>query len=220
MVVLEDISKSYHYGKKNEIKALVDITLTIDKGELVAITGPSGAGKSTLLHLIGCIDKADSGHYSIDGICISKLKDRMLSRIRNEKVGIVLQDFALIDEYTALENVMIPLYFSKKKRRDRKRLAIEAMRSVGIESIKEQLASELSGGQKQRVAIARSIVNGPDIILADEPTGALDSATSLEIIDLLADLNKQGKTIIIVTHDPLVSNACKRQIHIHDGRLT
>ena len=220
MVVLENISKSYHYGKKNEIKALVDITLTIDKGELVAITGPSGAGKSTLLHLIGCIDKADSGHYSIDGICISKLKDRKLSRIRNEKVGIVLQDFALIDEYTAIENVMIPLYFSKKKRRDRKRLAIEAMRSVGIESIKDQLASELSGGQKQRVAIARSIVNGPDIILADEPTGALDSATSLEIIDLLADLNKQGKTIIIVTHDPLVSNACKRQIHIHDGRLT
>ena len=219
MVVLEDISKSYHYGKKNEIKALVDITLTIDKGELVAITGPSGAGKSTLLHLIGCIDKADSGHYSIDGICISKLKDRKLSRIRNEKVGIVLQDFALIDEYTALENVMIPLYFSKKKRRDRKRLAIEAMRAVGIESIKDQLASELSGGQKQRVAIARSIVNGPDIILADEPTGALDSATSLEIIDLLVDLNKQGKTVIIVTHDPLVSNACKRQIHIHDGKL-
>lgn len=219
MVVLEDISKSYHYGKKNEIKALVDITLTIDKGELVAITGPSGAGKSTLLHLIGCIDKADSGHYSIDGICISKLKDRKLSRIRNEKVGIVLQDFALIDEYTALENVMIPLYFSKKKRRDRKRLAIEAMRAVGIESIKDQLASELSGGQKQRVAIARSIVNGPDIILADEPTGALDSATSLEIIDLLADLNNQGKTVIIVTHDPLVSNACKRQIHIHDGKL-
>ena len=220
MVVLENISKSYHYGKKNEIKALVDITLTIDKGELVAITGPSGAGKSTLLHLIGCIDKANSGHYSIDGICISKLKDRKLSRIRNEKVGIVLQDFALIDEYTALENVMIPLYFSKKKRRDRKRLAIEAMRAVGIESIKDQLASELSGGQKQRVAIARSIVNGPDIILADEPTGALDSATSLEIIDLLVDLNKQGKTVIIVTHDPLVSNACKRQIHIHDGRLT
>lgn len=219
MVVLENISKSYHYGKKNEIKALVDITLTIDKGELVAITGPSGAGKSTLLHLIGCIDKADSGHYSIDGICISKLKDRMLSRIRNEKVGIVLQDFALIDEYTAIENVMIPLYFSKKRRKDRKKLAREAMRAVGIESIKDQLASELSGGQKQRVAIARSIVNGPDIILADEPTGALDSATSLEIIDLLVDLNNQGKTIIIVTHDPLVSNACKRQIHIHDGRL-
>ena len=219
MVVLENISKSYHYGKKNEIKALVDITLTIDKGELVAITGPSGAGKSTLLHLIGCIDKADSGHYSIDGICISKLKDRKLSRIRNEKVGIVLQDFALIDEYTAIENVMIPLYFSKKRRKDRKKLATEAMRAVGIESIKDQLASELSGGQKQRVAIARSIVNGPDIILADEPTGALDSATSLEIIDLLVDLNKQGKTIIIVTHDPLVSNACKRQIHIHDGKL-
>lgn len=220
MVVLEDISKSYHYGKKNEIKALVDITLTIDKGELVAITGPSGAGKSTLLHLIGCIDKADSGHYSIDGISINKLKDRKLSQIRNEKVGIVLQDFALIDEYTALENVMIPLYFSKKRRKDRKRLAIEAMRAVGIESIKDQLASEMSGGQKQRVAIARSIVNGPDIILADEPTGALDSATSLEIIDLLVDLNNQGKTVIIVTHDPLVSNACKRQIHIHDGKLT
>lgn len=220
MVVLENISKSYHYGKKNEIKALVDITLTIDKGELVAITGPSGAGKSTLLHLIGCIDKADSGHYSIDGLCISKLKDRKLSRIRNEKVGIVLQDFALIDEYTAIENVMIPLYFSKKRIKDRKKLATEAMRAVGIESIKGQLASELSGGQKQRVAIARSIVNGPDIILADEPTGALDSATSLEIIDLLVDLNNQGKTVIIVTHDPLVSNACKRQIHIHDGRLT
>ncbi|MDI9513188.1 MAG: ABC transporter ATP-binding protein [Bacillota bacterium] len=220
MVVLENISKSYHYGKKNEIKALVDITLTIDKGELVAITGPSGAGKSTLLHLIGCIDKANSGLYSIDGICISKLKDRKLSQIRNEKVGIVLQDFALIDEYTAIENVMIPLYFSKKRRKDRKKLATEAMRAVGIESIKDQLASELSGGQKQRVAIARSIVNGPDIILADEPTGALDSATSLEIIDLLADLNNQGKTVIIVTHDPLVSNACKRQIHIHDGRLT
>ena len=219
MVVLENISKSYHYGKKNEIKALVDITLTIDKGELVAITGPSGAGKSTLLHLIGCIDKADSGHYSIDGICISKLKDRMLSRIRNEKVGIVLQDFALIDEYTALENVMIPLYFSKNKRRDRKKLATEAMRAVCIESIKDQLGSELSGGQNQRVPIARAIVNGPDIIQADEPTCALDLATSLEIIDLLVDLNNQGKTVIIVTHDPLVSTACKRQIHIQDGRL-
>lgn len=219
MLKIENLTKTYNYKKSNAFTALKDVSLEVEDGEMLAIIGKSGAGKSTLLHIIGCIDKFEKGSYTIDGTDVHSLSDNKLAKIRNEKVGIVMQDFALIDEYSVIENVMIPLNFSKKKLGKPKELAMKALEKVGIADLAKKPVSKLSGGQKQRVAIARAIVNDPSFILADEPTGALDTKTSSEIMELFTELNKSGKTVIIITHDLTVADKCKRKVEISDGRI-
>ncbi len=217
MISLINIVKIYNQKKSNEFEALHGISCEINDGELVAVIGKSGAGKSTLLHILACIDSYQEGEYTIDGTLVKNLSERQYAKIRNEKIGLVMQDFALVEDFTALENVMIPLNFSKKKTKNKKEKALSALRSVGIEELAKKPCSKLSGGQKQRVAIARAIVNEPSMILADEPTGALDTKTSAEIMELFKTLHEQGRTVVIVTHDPKVAEQCKRVIEISDG---
>ena len=219
MITLTNIKKVYNPKKANEFEALHGVSCEISDGELVAIIGKSGAGKSTLLHILACIDSYQDGEYKIDDTLVKGLSERKYARIRNEKIGMVMQDFALVEDFTALENVMIPLNFSKKKIKGKKEKALAALRSVGIEDLAKKPCNKLSGGQKQRVAIARAIVNEPSIILADEPTGALDTKTSAEIMELFKSLNKQGRTVVIVTHDPKVAEECGRIIEISDGKI-
>lgn len=219
MIKLRNIHKIYNRRKPNEFEALRGITLEIADGELTAVTGRSGAGKSTLLHILVCIDSCEEGEYTIDGTQVNKLPERRRARIRNEKLGIVMQDFALVEDLTALENVMLPLNFSRKRECGKKQKALDALRRAGTYELAAKQCSKLSGGQKQRVAIARAIVNEPSLILADEPTGALDSATSAEIMELFCELNRQGRTIVIVTHDPKIAAKCSRVIELSDGKL-
>lgn len=219
MIQLKKITKTYNAGSSNAFEALHNITLTISDGEMVSIIGKSGAGKSTLLHIIGCIDHYDDGEYYLDDELIKNKKDKELATIRNEKIGIVMQDYALIEDFTAIENVLLPLDFSRKKAPHSRKLAEDALSIVGMDGMADKPVKKLSGGQKQRIAIARALINHPKFLLADEPTGALDSHTSSEIIDLLKHLNSQGMTIIIITHDPTVANACDRQIEISDGNI-
>ena len=219
MIKLDNIVKVYNPKKANEFEALHGVSAEIQDGELVAVIGKSGAGKSTLLHILACIDSYQEGEYSIDGTLVKNLSERQYAKIRNEKIGMVMQDFALVEDFTALENVMIPLNFSKKKIPNKKEKALAALRSVGIEDLAKKPCNKLSGGQKQRVAIARAIVNEPAMILADEPTGALDTKTSAEIMELFKSLNEQGRTVVIVTHDPKVAEQCGRVIEISDGEI-
>ena len=172
MIKIENLTKTYNYKKSNAFTALTDVSLTVEDGEMLAIIGKSGAGKSTLLHIIGCIDTFEKGTYTLDDISVHKLSDKKLAQIRNQKVGIVMQDFALVEEYTVLENVKIPLYFARKKKGSSNKLALDALEKVGMKELAKKPVNKLSGGQKQRVAIARAIVNNPSFILADEPTGA------------------------------------------------
>ncbi len=217
MIEIKNLTKTYNYKKANAFTALTNISLNVDDGEMLAVIGKSGAGKSTLLHIIGCIDTFEKGEYTLDGIDVHKLSDKKLAQIRNEKVGIVMQDFALVEEYTVLENVKIPLYFSKK--RNANALALSALEKAGISELANKPVNKLSGGQKQRTAIARAIVNEPSFILADEPTGALDTKTSAEIMSLFKTLNDDGKTVIIITHDNNIAEMCKRKIEISDGKI-
>lgn len=219
MIKLNDVVKTYNPKKANEFTALKGVSAEINDGEMVAIIGKSGAGKSTLLHILACIDSYEDGEYYIDDSLVKKLSERKYAEIRNEKIGIVMQDFALVEDFSAIENVMIPLSFSKKKIKGKKEIAQKALESVGMGEYAKKACNKLSGGQKQRVAIARAIVNDPAMILADEPTGALDTKTSAEIMELFHELNEQGKTIIIVTHDPLVAEQCDRIIEISDGEI-
>ena len=224
MIKLENITKTYNIGKSNAFCALNDVSLKIDDGEMVAIIGKSGAGKSTLMHIIGCIDDFEKGIYTLNGRDISKIRDKDRANIRNKDIGIVMQDFALVEDYTAIENVMIPLYFKKGKDLDGKKIskkdfAKKTLDKMGIEELANKKVNKLSGGQKQRVAIARAIINNPGILLADEPTGALDVKTSNEIMNVFKELNEQGMTVIIITHDMEVANICDRVIEISDGKI-
>lgn len=219
MIEISNVTKTYNPKKSNAFTALKNVSLKIEDGEMAAVIGKSGAGKSTLLHILACIDNYQDGEYKIDSTLVKKLSERQIAKIRNEKIGMVMQDFALIEDFSALENVMLPLNFAKKKKPNRRELALSALKSVGMEEFAKKPVSKLSGGQKQRVAIARAIVNEPSLILADEPTGALDTKTSAEIMEVFKKLNSEGRTIIIVTHDPRVAEQCGRVIEISDGEI-
>ena len=220
MIEIKNLVKIYNKGKTNEFCALKGIDLSIEEGEMVAIIGKSGAGKSTLLHILAAIDSYDKGSYLVDGVSVGDLKEKDRARFRNQKIGIVMQDYALIDEYTIEENVQIPLIFGKVKGNDvRREKIMTALENVGLAELAKKPVRQLSGGQKQRVAIARALVNNPTFLLADEPTGALDSKTSGEIMDVFEKLNQGGKTVIIVTHDMEVAARCGRVVEISDGEI-
>ena len=215
MIELKNISKQYRKGTT----ILEDINLRIEDGDYIALIGPSGAGKTTLMNIIGCLDYATDGKYFLDGYEILDYSEREKAKLRNEKFGFVVQDFALINEMTVYENVKMPLRYSKKVLKNQKKHIEDILKSLGVESKKEIKVKNLSGGQQQRVAIARAMVNSPEIILADEPTGALDQRTGREVMKIFSKLNKQGKTIIIVTHDPNIAAKCNRIIKIVDGKI-
>ncbi len=215
---LKNISKTYGKGE-SATKALKNINLKIDKGDFCAIMGPSGSGKSTLLNIIGCMDTPTSGKYILKGEEVSKLKAKQLSRIRNEVVSFVFQYFALMDEYTVFDNIMLPLNCQKIYSKEKRERINYYMKRLGIEKYSKKKPTQLSGGQQQRVAIARALVTNSDIILADEPTGALDSQTGEELMELLSEINKQGKTILVVTHNENVAKYCKSIMWLKDGRF-
>jgi putative ABC transport system ATP-binding protein len=218
LIQIEHVSKNYVMGGEM-IRALDDISLRIDHGEFVAIMGPSGSGKSTLMNILGCLDVADHGDYVLDGMAINQLKDAQLAEIRNRKIGFVFQSFNLLPRLNAYENVELPLIYRGMNRRERQPLVMKALEAVDIVDRRRHLPSELSGGQQQRVAIARTLAGDPAIILADEPTGALDSKTGVEILNILKRLNAQGRTIILITHDLFIAQQAKRIVRFRDGRL-
>lgn len=218
MLVLKDIRKSYTMGD-TRLQVLKGIDLTIEEGELVSIMGSSGSGKSTLLNIIGILDQYDSGEYRLDNTLIKNLSETKAAIYRNKLLGFVFQSFNLISFKSALENVALPLYYQKVSRRKRNQLAMEYLEKVGLGDRADHLPSELSGGQKQRVAIARALIAQPKIILADEPTGALDSKTSYEVMDLLKEVNNSGMTVIIVTHEHDIAEMTNRIIHLRDGLI-
>jgi len=217
MIRLVNITKVYNPKKQNKYSALKDVSLEIGKGEFTAIVGRSGSGKSTLLHIIGMLDDFSNGQYYFEDHEVSKMSEANKTKLRAKKVGFIKQDFALIEEYSVLENVMLPLYPIKAG--NKRGLSLNAIEAMGIKKLANKSASELSGGEKQRVAIARAIVNSPSLILADEPTGALDTKTSGEIMEVFKRLNSEGKTVVIVTHDPKIAVQCGRVIEISDGKI-
>ncbi|AGG62739.1 macrolide ABC transporter ATP-binding protein [Bacillus subtilis subsp. subtilis] len=218
MLTLNNISKSYKLGKE-EVPILKHINLTVQAGEFLAIMGPSGSGKSTLMNIIGCLDRPTSGTYTLDQIDILKGKDGALAEIRNESIGFVFQTFHLLPRLTALQNVELPMIYNKVKKKERRQRAYEALEKVGLKDRVSYKPPKLSGGQKQRVAIARALVNQPRFILADEPTGALDTKSSEQILALFSELHREGKTIIMITHDPDVAKKADRTVFIRDGEL-
>ncbi|AJO59697.1 ABC transporter ATP-binding protein [Bacillus subtilis] len=218
MLTLNNISKSYKLGKE-EVPILKHINLTVQAGEFLAIMGPSGSGKSTLMNIIGCLDRPTSGTYMLDQIDILKGKDGALAEIRNESIGFVFQTFHLLPRLTALQNVELPMIYNKVKKKERRQRAYEALEKVGLKDRVSYKPPKLSGGQKQRVAIARALVNQPRFILADEPTGALDTKSSEQILSLFSELHREGKTIIMITHDPDVAKKADRTVFIRDGEL-
>ena len=220
MIKLIDTTKRYNKGKPNELTVLNGVSLEVGRGEMLAVMGRSGAGKSTLLHIMSCIERCDGGSYAFDGVDVFDLSDRQLAKMRNRDIGIVLQDFALIMNETAIHNVSIPLYFDKTPIRKIRETAMRCMAEVGISHLAKRKTSTLSGGEKQRVAIARALIKRPKVLFADEPTGSLDSKTSGEIMDLLKSLNGDGLTVVIVTHDPKIAGECTRTVNISDGVLS
>jgi putative ABC transport system ATP-binding protein len=214
MILLRDISKTYRLGAE-EVRALCGVSLEVRAGEMVSVVGASGSGKSTLMHILGCLDRPDEGQYLLEGQDVSRLAKNRLAEIRNRRIGFVFQTFNLLPRLTALENVELPLLYGGG--RGAKAKARAALARVGLADRTRHRPSQLSGGQAQRVAIARSLVTDPAILLADEPTGNLDSVTGGEVLQLLADLHAEGRTILVVTHDPSIAARCPRQVRLRDG---
>ena len=219
MIDLKDVSKVYAIGDER-VRALDHATMHIYPREFVSVIGPSGSGKSTLMNIIGCLDTADAGIYSLDGIPIDNYSENELARVRNRKIGFIFQNFNLIAKLTAEENVELPLIYQGVRRGERLARTREALERVGLSKRAKHLPTELSGGQQQRVAIARAIVTRPSLLLADEPTGNLDSHTSREIMEIFHELHAQGNTIVLITHDPDVAKQAVRTLHILDGRVS
>mgnify|MGYP002514789887 FL=1 len=219
LIQLSNIVKSYRNGDQ-ELNVLKGIDLTVYEGEFVAIMGPSGSGKSTLMNIIGLLDRPTSGDYSLNGTQVEELKEKELAKVRNQEIGFVFQQFFLLSKLSALQNVELPLVYAGVNSLKRRQLAKQFLEKVELSERMKHLPSELSGGQKQRVAIARALVNNPSIILADEPTGALDTKTSDQIMQLLTELNREGKTIVMVTHEPEIADFATRKIVIRDGEIT
>jgi len=218
LIEMRELTRVYQLGPQ-EIYALRGVDLVIENGEYVAIMGPSGSGKSTIMNIIGCLDRPTSGRYLLDGIPVESMDDDELAAIRNKKIGFVFQTFNLLARTTALQNVELPLVYAKIPKAERREMAEEALAAVGLKDRMHHQPNELSGGQRQRVAIARALVNKPSLLLADEPTGNLDSQTGREILDLFRDLHSRGNSIIMVTHEDDVAQEAKRVIHIRDGKV-
>ncbi len=219
LIQLENLKKVYTVGE-TQVNALRGVTYTIQEGDLVAIMGPSGSGKSTLMNIIGCLDRPTEGKYLLEGQEVSTLDKNMLARIRNKRIGFVFQTFNLLARTTALENTELPLLYSDISGKNAKEMAYQALAEVGLKGRELHLTNQLSGGEQQRVAIARSLINNPSLVLADEPTGNLDTKTGNEIMDIFQKLNQQKKiTIILVTHDPEVAAVAKRRIYLRDGQI-
>jgi putative ABC transport system ATP-binding protein len=216
MIEIKDLHKSYKMGS-NVLHVLKGINFTVEEGELVAIMGSSGSGKSTLLNILGMLDVADSGEYTLDGVPIKNLNETKAANYRNKFLGFVFQSFNLINYKSALENVALPLYYQRVPRKERQERAMKYLDQVGLKDWANHLPSELSGGQNQRVAIARAMASEPKVLLADEPTGALDSTTSYEVMDLIQKINDQGNTILVVTHEDDIAHMCKRIVYLKDG---
>ena len=219
MIDLQDISKVYQVGEER-VRALNHVTMHIYPREFVSIIGPSGSGKSTLMNIIGCLDTADAGIYRLDGIPIGDYSENQLARVRNQKIGFIFQNFNLISKLSAEENVELPLIYRGVRASERTRRVREALERVGLAKRAKHLPTELSGGQQQRVAIARALVTEPSLLLADEPTGNLDSRTSKEIMDILHELHEQGNTVVLITHDNDIARQAPRSLHILDGKVT
>ena len=218
IITVNNVNKTYHNGSM-ELQVLKNISFTVKEGEFLAIMGSSGSGKSTMMNILGCLDHEYNGEYILDGIDISKSTEDELSEIRNKKIGFIFQSFNLLPRLTALENVELPRVYSSVPKADRHQKALELLEMVGLKDRVHHKPNELSGGQRQRVAIARALVNNPSIILADEPTGNLDSKSEEEIIEILQKLNKMGKTIVIVTHEPNIGEIAQRKIVFKDGEI-
>jgi len=218
IIRIENISKVYGIGE-TEVKALNNVNLVVEKGEYCSIMGPSGSGKSTAMNIIGCLDRPSNGNYYLDNLNVAQISDTELAHIRNKKLGFVFQQFHLLNQLTALENVMLPMVYAGVKPGERKDRATSALIKVGLENRLHNKPTQLSGGQQQRVAIARAIVNNPVVLLADEPTGALDSHTTQEVLDLFSELNNSGITVVIVTHESEVARQTKRIVWFRDGEV-
>ncbi len=216
MITIKDLHKSYLMGDSS-LHVLKGIDFSVQEGELVAIMGSSGSGKSTLLNILGMLDSADKGRYELDGVAIKDLNETKAAKYRNQFLGFVFQSFNLINYKNALENVALPLYYQGVKRKERQKQALDYLTKVGLHDWASHLPNELSGGQKQRVAIARAMASKPKVLLADEPTGALDTKTSYEVMELIQQINEEGKTILVVTHEPDIAQMCKRIVKLKDG---
>lgn len=218
LIQIERLCKFYKMGGET-VHALEEVSLTVYRGDFVAVIGPSGSGKSTLMNVVGCLDSPSSGSYLLDGDEVSRLNDNKLADIRNQKLGFIFQGFNLLTKLSALENVELPLVYRGLPAKTRREMAMEALQKVGLGERIHHRPIELSGGQQQRVAIARALAGNPPILLADEPTGALDTKTSQEVMELIEELNRIGHTIVLITHDPGISKQAKRVVRIQDGKL-
>ncbi len=219
LVELRDVYKIYGEGLESEVRALNGVSLTIDRGEFVAIVGQSGSGKSTMMNVLGCLDIPTYGEYLLDGTDVQTLSDTQLSRIRNKQIGFIFQQYNLIQDLTVLENVELPLIYRGTDPIDRREMALEALERVGLSERIKHRPAQMSGGQQQRVAIARAIATHPPIIMADEPTGALDSHTGLEVLEFLRNLNREGSTVILITHDNGIAATARRIVRLTDGEI-
>jgi putative ABC transport system ATP-binding protein len=218
LIETQKLSRSYQLGDET-VRALIEVSIAVEVGDFVAVMGPSGSGKSTFMNVVGCLDRPNSGAYWLDGQEVSKLDADALAAVRNHKIGFVFQQFHLLDRLDALGNVELPMVYAGAERKDRRERAIAALRRVGLGERLHHRPTQLSGGQQQRVAVARALVNTPKMLLADEPTGALDSRTSLELIALFQELNRDGMTVVVVTHEPDVARFASRLIRFRDGRV-